>query len=264
MPSSPAQLNALDSPLGRLRLGRRRSRPPWRHRTPDRWLPFRSLGTRRLRRPLFTSRLPALWSVLSAADRSTDDTSTSDEPETPRVAEDPLVALLVGYQRGEAEAFDALYDRLLPPLRRYLAHLTLDRSRTDDLLQETFLQIHRSRHTYLAPRPVRPWAFGIARHVYLMDVRRGTRRRRHELPQDDEVLELIAPVTGTAFEDKDLLRRAMAKLPADRREILLLHHALGLSHREIAGILGIRVGAAKVRAHRAMLSLRVLSGVERE
>ena len=169
-----------------------------------------------------------------------------------------LSAWMAAYQAGEAPAFERLYRRLAPKIRKYLISLTLNVPRADDLLQETFLQIHRSRHTYAAPRPVEPWAFGVARHVYLMDCRAWARRRRLEVEPDDLLPELPIPPASEGSEDRSLLRRAVAELPSERREPLLLHHVWGFSFQEIAGILGIREGAAKVRAHRARKQLQGL------
>ncbi len=169
-----------------------------------------------------------------------------------------LSASMTAYQAGEAAAFERLYQRLAPRLRKYLISLTLSVPRAEDLLQETFLQIHRSRHTYASPRPVEPWAFGIARHVYLMDCRAWARRRRLEVDPGETLPELPVPPAAEGTFDRDLLRRAVAGLPEDRRELLLLHHVWGFSFQEIAGMLGIRVGAAKVRAHRARKQLESL------
>ena len=85
---------------------------------------------------------------------------------------DDLRALMVAYQSGEPEAFDALHARLAPVLRRHLAALAKDGSWVDELLEETFLQIHRARRTYSPAFPVQPWAFAIARHVFLTSGRR--------------------------------------------------------------------------------------------
>ena len=163
---------------------------------------------------------------------------------------------MAAYQAGEASAFERLYHRLAPKIRKYLISLTLSVPRAEDLLQETFLQIHRSRHTYVPPRPVEPWAFGVARHVYLMDCRAWARRRRLEVEPDEALPELPVPPASEGSEDRTLLRRAVANLPEDRREPLLLHHVWGFSFQEIAGMLGIREGAAKVRAHRARRQLQ--------
>ncbi len=167
-----------------------------------------------------------------------------------------LSAWMAAYQAGEAPAFEELYRHLAPRLRKYLIGLTRSVPRADDLLQETFLQIHRSRHTYAPPRPVAPWAYGIARHVYLMDVRAWARRQRLETEQDETALELSVAPLGEGVADRELVRRAVARLSPERREPLLLHHVWGFSFKEIAGILGIREGAAKVRAHRARQQLK--------
>lgn len=167
---------------------------------------------------------------------------------------------MTAYQAGDLAAFDELYRRLQPGLRRYLLSLTLDAHRAEDLLQETFLQIHRSRRTYAPPRPVEPWAFGVARHVFLMDRRAGARRRRHEADAGEVPPELPVPARDGQVARRDELRRAIAELTPERREPLLLHHVWGFSFKEIGGMLGIREGAAKVRAHRGMESLRGLIG----
>lgn len=171
-----------------------------------------------------------------------------------------LGALMEAYQKGEITAFEELYRSLGPALRRYLVSLTLSTQQAEDLLQETFLQIHRSRHTYVPPRPLQPWIFGIARHVFLMDRRSRTRRLRNEVEPGDELPDLPAPNRFDAFPHRDQLRRAIATLPPDRREPLLLHHVWGFSFKEVGSILGIREGAAKVRAHRAIAHLRAALG----
>ena len=171
--------------------------------------------------------------------------------------EDRLGALMVRYQAGDAEAFEELYAGLGPPLRRYLHALARSADRADDLLQETFLQIHRSRRTYNPARPVRPWAFAVARNVWLMHER--TRRRREPPHVDLEwVADLGVPPEADALGPRDEVRRALAKLPPDRAEVLLLHHVWGFTFDEIGKILGIRSGAARVRASRAMGAVRGL------
>ena len=119
------------------------------------------------------------------------------------------------------------------------------------------MQIHRSRRTYEPGRPVTPWVFAIARHVYLMNRRSAGRRLRLEdriaadlrssdVPSDD----LRTMVVG------DEVRRALRGVPADQRRALLLHHVEGWSFVEVAERLGIRVNAAKVRAFRGMKKMK--------
>jgi RNA polymerase sigma-70 factor (ECF subfamily) len=172
-------------------------------------------------------------------------------------AEEQLRTLMVRYQGGDADAFAALYSLLGPLLRRYLLALARDAQRADDLLQDTFLQIHRSRRTYNPGRPVRPWAFAVARHMWLMDQR--TRRRKSPRHVDlDDAPEMPVPAAVEGLAQEDALRRAIAQLPGDRAEALLLHHVWGFTFDEIGKMLGIRAGAARVRASRGMAALRGL------
>ncbi len=175
---------------------------------------------------------------------------------TESVSSQTLVELMVAYQSGELEAFENLYGLLSPKLFGYLSSLTWDPGRAEDLVQETFLQIHRSRHTYIPQRPVQPWAFAIARHVYLMDRRARARRRRIESEQLDELVEIPVPSFMAQLGTRSELQRALAGLADDRREAVLLHHVWGFSFGEIGAMLGIRAGTAKLRAHRAIHALR--------
>lgn len=173
-------------------------------------------------------------------------------------AED-LAPWMERYQNGDAAAFEALYSALAPQIRRYLLGLARNAALAEDLLQETFLQMHRARQSYLPGRPVRPWAFAIARHVTLMAMRTRRRKGLEEFPEG-EAPEIPVPAEAEAFADRESVRRAVAQLPADRREALLLHHVVGLSFQEIGAALGIAGGAAKLRAHRGMILLREMLG----
>jgi RNA polymerase sigma-70 factor, ECF subfamily len=165
-----------------------------------------------------------------------------------------LIALMSAYQAGSIQAFEDLYAALAPALLAYLTALTRDRSHAQDLLQETFLQLHKSRRAYRAGLPVRPWIFAIARHVWLMD-----RRSRSRRPQaDHELPDLPVPADVSGLADRERLRHAMTAVLPDRREALLLHHLWGFSFAEIGQLLGIRADAAKLRSSRGMADLRRL------
>jgi len=171
--------------------------------------------------------------------------------EGPRLRE-----LMRAYQSGRREAFDELYAALAPALRRYLLSHARDAAKADDLVQETFLQLHRARHTYDAAYPVTPWAMAIARHVRLMD--RRTQSRRPWAPED--VTELVLPVRGeaAAYAERTDVRRALGHVDASRRAAIIQHHVWGWSFKEIAAKAGIAETAAKLRSSRGMAQLRAL------
>jgi RNA polymerase sigma-70 factor (ECF subfamily) len=161
---------------------------------------------------------------------------------------------MVGYQGGSMEDFTALYQALEKPLLRYLWTFVRNATVAEDLLQEAFLQIHRARHTYMPPRPVKPWVYAITRHVALMYLR-SQRRRRESLAEQD-LPEVPVPPAMERIADRATVMRLLRELPRAGQEVLVLHHLLGLSFDEVGQIVGVTAGTAKVRAHRALKRLR--------
>ena len=116
----------------------------------------------------------------------------------------------------------------------------------------------RSRRSYLRALPVRPWVFAIAKRVFLMHVRKVRRRESPEATNLSVVAEPQAAVAGEHVALRVELADALNHIPVDGRRAFLLHHWRGLSFREIAAMLGIGPGAAKLRSSRAATRLRRL------
>lgn len=170
---------------------------------------------------------------------------------------------LVAYQAGSLDAFQSLYEALQPPLLRYLRYLTRRADLADDLLQETFLQIHRSRASYDPSYPARPWAFGLARNVYLMN-RRASARFAAVHRSEETMPEISVPSGLDQWVTGDAVRRAIATLDAESTEPLLLHHVWGFSFEEIGGMLGLSSAAARARSSRAIAVLREILSRDKE
>ena len=167
-----------------------------------------------------------------------------------------LMMCMAGYQEGKREAFDDLYRVVRPKLFRFLIAKCLDRQLAEELLQETFLQIHKSRRTHMAGKPVTPWLFAIAHHVFLSDRRSRMKRNRRVESIEDHAGDFSVPSRVETDAEIDLVKRALAQLPPGQRESLLLHYDWGFNFREIGGILGIRAVTAKLRAYRGLKKLR--------
>lgn len=114
--------------------------------------------------------------------------------------------------------------------------------------------MHRARHTYDASYPVAPWAYAIARHVWLMH--RRSRSRRPQATDRVEDVNLAVRAEAEAYATRAEVLDALAHVPAAQRRPLVWHHLFGLSFRDIAARLGIRESAAKLRSSRAMAELR--------
>src|SRR5215467_164221 len=167
-----------------------------------------------------------------------------------------LRALMIRYQGGSLEAFQEIYAQLAPGVRRYLSHMAGGSEVADDLLQETFLQMHRSRAAYNPAYAVKPWVFGLARNVFLMN-RRAARRwaKVHESRENLPEFPVIPEADRLGSQDE--IRRGLAYLSPDQVEALLLHHEWGFSFEEIAGMLGVTAAAARARASRGVSDLRL-------
>jgi RNA polymerase sigma-70 factor (ECF subfamily) len=173
------------------------------------------------------------------------------EPET--TAESVLKGLMARYQAGEVEAFDELYSRTQAMVHRYHLAFAADPAHAGDLAQETYLQLHRARRCYDPRLPVTPWLLGIARHVRLMAHRTSRRRRGREVALDESV---EPAVDVDALVDRAILAEALERIRDRYRDPLVLHHLLGLTFREIAGIVGTSEGGARIRSARGMAALR--------
>jgi RNA polymerase sigma-70 factor (ECF subfamily) len=162
------------------------------------------------------------------------------------------------YVDGDESAFTALHARLEGPLRRTLARWLKDAARVDDGLQVALLKIHRNRHRYRRGAAVLPWVLTIARHVALDDLRKDKNRPRS---LDDELLQVLPAPEGPPWSEEDeravieAVRAAVDQLPPGTRDVVRMHKLEGRSMAEVAEHLGIKEGAARVRAHRGYKAL---------
>jgi len=175
------------------------------------------------------------------------------EPEDPR-----LRILMAEYQAGSVEAFDRLHDALAPVLKAYLSGLARDPIRAEDLLQETFLQMHRARAVHIPGEAVRPWVFAIAKRVFLMHRRSAVRREQRDLLAGDMLIATAAPLESDRLQARAQVESVLRQVSSDRRRAFMLHHLFGFSFKEIAAKLGIEPGAAKIRSSRAASVMRAL------
>jgi RNA polymerase sigma-70 factor (ECF subfamily) len=155
---------------------------------------------------------------------------------------------------GDGSAFDALFLRHAARLHAYLRRM-VGAATADDLTQTTFLSVVRSRDRFQRGARFRPWLYAIASNA----ARDHVRRARFEQPTDDG--EPPEQAVEAQFADPALdkaVHAALAELPPQQREAILLHRFEGFSFSEIAETLGLTESAVKVRAHRGYVRLRGL------
>ena len=174
-----------------------------------------------------------------------------------------LDAAMDRYARGDDAAFEEVYDGLAPRIKSFLLRYTHDRSRAEDVVQQTMLQIHRARGRFTLGGQVVPWAFAIARRLLIDQHRRGAREVLAPTG-DDSLTQLLAAVdaraddVAIAKEVAGRLSAELARIPENQRVAFELIKQDGLSVAEAAQVLGTTVAAVKLRAHRAYEALRVV------
>jgi len=176
---------------------------------------------------------------------------------------DSLEVLMERYVDGDASAFEQLYTLLRPSvlasLRRWLRkdHLV------DDAFQVTLMKLHASRERYKRGAPVLPWILTIARNVALDRLRSKAFKEQslepevaEQIPDADDSLQRWGE--NDEQEVINAVREAIEQLPPSAREVVRMHKVEGKSMSEVAELLGIKEGAARVRAHRGYKTLAKL------
>ena len=165
------------------------------------------------------------------------------------------------YQQADPDAPAILVNTLSPALLRFFRSQAASREQADDLLQETWLRIHRVRHTYRPGEPVLPWIYAIARRVRIDGYRRMRRIAVHEITVEvppDHPVQAEARNAAPAFDT------LVAALPEAQREVVTMLKVGGLTLEEVACATSSTVGAVKQKAHRAYERLRNLLQVQAE
>ena len=174
-------------------------------------------------------------------------------------------------KQGDAEAFQALYERHKRRVYSLCLRMTANTAEAEDLAQEAFLQLYRKIATFRGESAFSTWLHRLSVNVVLMHL------RKKSLP----VVSLEETTQGSGEEDtpkKDFgaedvrlagsidrlqLQKAVESLPPGYRTIFVLHDVEGYEHNEIAGIVGCSIGNSKSQLHKARMKLRDLLKMNR-
>jgi RNA polymerase sigma-70 factor (ECF subfamily) len=177
----------------------------------------------------------------------------------PTTEQRPDHALMLAVRDGDLDALGELFERHHGPLFGFLVKYTGDRVAAEDIAQTVFQRMLKYRHTYRDDGSFSAWMYHLARRCAADHFRRASAAPHATDPSDLSEHADDAPHAAqraSARDDQALLHAALARLDRDDREVLLLSRFQELSFAEIAGILECSVGAAKVRAHRALRELK--------
>lgn len=154
-----------------------------------------------------------------------------------------------------------LIEAQIPALRRFAFALTRDRDAADDLVQESLARALSRWHLLRSEEGLRAWLFRILRNLH-HDAHRRRARRPEEAGFDPELHPGATAEAETALFLSDVLG-ALARLPVEQQEVLLLVGVEDFSYEAVAGILGQPKGTVMSRLARGREALREMTGHER-
>ena len=180
---------------------------------------------------------------------------------------DPDVQLMLAVQRGDESAFQRLFEKHVASVVGFATQFVGTRARAEELVQDVFLQIYRTRAKYVPRARFTTWLYRMVTNACLSEVRRADYHGRvQSLDQppthgDDPAPAIDVPTRSTeevllGREAVDRMRRVLADLPPQQRAALLLARVEGMSYEDVAETLSCSVSAVKSLVHRATVALR--------
>lgn len=159
---------------------------------------------------------------------------------------------------GQSEAFAELYDALAGRVYRFLVVRLGSRADADDVLQEVFIRLARSREQFERIENLTAYVFTVARNEAARFAKRRSRRRAVEISSLDaeEIFACCAGEEGQQRELADLIAVGLARLAKKRREVVELKSFAGLTFAEIATVTGTPQGTIATRYRKAIEQLR--------
>ena len=162
-------------------------------------------------------------------------------------------ALMLAVRNGDLDRLTPLFQRYWRPLFGFFYRMSGDRGFAEDLVQDVFVRVLKYRHTYQDDGAFESWLFRIARNTFY-----DAAKKRPALEDIDDVDVAQAPSQGQHLEHDDnvaRLKEALRRLPADKREVIVLARYRGLTHEQLGALMGVDVGTMRVRLHRALRQL---------
>jgi RNA polymerase sigma-70 factor (ECF subfamily) len=173
------------------------------------------------------------------------------------------VTLISGAAAGDRDCLAGLYDRYAPALLAIGRRILGDRREAEDLLHDVFIEVWRQAADYDESRgTVRAWLLMRMRSRALDRRKAAVFSKRADLPAPDQVADAVGDARSgedpALAPDRDAVRRALAELPAEQRQVLELGYFEGLSSSEIAERVRAPIGTVKSRVAAALSKLRAV------
>lgn len=165
--------------------------------------------------------------------------------------------IMEAVKNGDLQQASLLFERYNIRLFNFLARMTLDREQAEDLTQNVFLRMIRYRNSYKEGMKFQAWIYQVARNVFSDHYQAHKNKKADFMSVEKMSEQVMESEEGKQTEEKEqLLRRSLAMLNDDQRELLVLTRFQQMKYEEVAVILDTTVANIKVKVHRAIAKLR--------
>ena len=175
--------------------------------------------------------------------------------------------LIFKFQKEDIEAFNEIVFRYKDKLVNFLFRYTGNRDDSEDLAQDTFLKLYRSKHLYREIAKFSTWFYTIAINIAKTNLRKKSRKRAISLSsfdtENEKDFELTANVLGpderaNASKESHFIQKAIDSLDENFREVIVLRDIQDFEYEEIAQITGLPLGTVKSRINRGREKLKIM------
>ncbi|UCF63064.1 MAG: sigma-70 family RNA polymerase sigma factor [bacterium] len=172
--------------------------------------------------------------------------------------------LIAKFQLGDLQAYDILVRRYKDQLLNFVYRFVGNRTDAEDIVQETFLRVYKNKHMYKEIAKFSTWVYTIAGNLAKTELRRRKRHKifsvsnfvneekDYDIPDQDHSPE---KKVDSAIQE-GIIQKAIEKLPAKFKEVIILRDIQGFAYEEISQILNIPLGTVKSRVNRGRLKLQ--------
>lgn len=149
----------------------------------------------------------------------------------------------------------------IPHLRRFARALTGERAAADDLVQDTIERALNKRRLFRPRGSLRAWLFTVMRNVYRNQLSRSGHPAKGVALEESRHLMAVPPSQEDRLRTSDM-ERALARLPSEQKEVVLLVGLEQLSYKDVSTVVGVPVGTVMSRLHRGRERLRALTSAD--
>lgn len=180
--------------------------------------------------------------------------------------DESLEATVERCRQGDQQAWGELVDATADDIYRLAVSFARNRTEAEDLTQEVFLRLWQNLHRYIPGSSFRAWAYRVARNLFV-DAYRRARDVRQATWVDPEFLDMLPgsddPHTSAVRNQRlQIARTALARLPEELAQLLLLRDFADWSYEELAAELDVPLGTVKSRLNRARRELASAVGLQ--